>query len=61
VTGQLVGNERKSTGRKSVDKGEEVAHPHNSLASYGELLGGKTKNHVDHKVETKLHGKRYGK
>ena len=51
---------RKSPGQKAEDKGYEFAHPHNSPASQGNNYGGaKLKNHSDHKVETRLHRKRY--
>lgn len=53
-------NGRKSPGRKSTDKGYELAHPHDKPASRGNPYNGsKLKNYADHKVETRLHKKRY--
>ncbi|QNU64548.1 hypothetical protein [Vreelandella titanicae] len=53
-------NGRNSPGRKAVDKGYELAHPHNAPASKGNnYAGSKLKNHADHKVETRLHRHRY--
>lgn len=53
-------NGRNSPGRKAEDKGYELAHPHDSPASKGNgYSGSKLKNHSDHKVETRLHKKRY--
>lgn len=52
-------NGRKSPGRKSTDKGYELAHPHNKPASKGNSYkGSKMKNYADHKAETKLHKKK---
>lgn len=57
---RLPRNGRKSPGRKNSDKGYELAHPHDKPASKGNgYEGSKLKNHADHKVETKLHRKRY--
>ena len=57
---RLPRNGRKSPGRKAADKGYELAHPYNQSASKGHsYAGAKLKNHADHKVETRLHRKRY--
>lgn len=54
------GNGRKSPGRKKADKGLELAHPSNSPASKGgDFKGAKYKNHGEHKVETRIHRKKY--
>ncbi len=54
-------NGRISPGRKAQDKGYELAHSHDSPASQGNsYAGSKLKNYADHKVETRLHRRRYG-
>lgn len=59
---RLPRNGRKSPGRKSEDKGYELAHPHQKPASQGNgYEGAKIKHHADHKVETRLHQHRYSK
>lgn len=53
-------NGRKSPGRKSQDKGYEMAHPSTKPASQGNSYNGaKLKNYADHKTEMRIHNHRY--